>query len=232
MRSISIFLMLAVMAMAAAQDKAQQPALIVTGSAEAKVIPDHAIVRLGVVARGDLASPAQTRANEVMQKLIKALAVLKIEKEDIQTSNLSLQPVYDNQPRDIPKIVGYEARNTVSVRVPKLDLIGKVIDAGITAGANNVEGVFFGLGDDAQAKLAALRDAVTAARAKAKAMADAAGVELLGIQEIIEGGAMTIPPPMMEGRMMMAKDASTPIEPGQVTISATVTIRYLIRQKG
>lgn len=215
-----------------ALDKTPQPALIVSGTAEVRAIPDHAVVRLGVLARAPTAGQAQQGANEIMQKMLQRLAALRIDKKDLQTSSLILNPVYDNQPRETPKIVGYEARNTISVTVLDLSLIGKVVDAGVEAGANNVEGVSFGLRDDKEAKLKALRDAVTSAREKASAIAAAANVDLVSIIEIVETGAIAIPPPMMDGRMMReGLAASTPIEPGRLTISASVTIKYAIKGK-
>lgn len=231
-RILTIPIIALLMSSAYAQDKTPQPALVVSGMAEVRVAPDNAIVRLGVVSRAATAGQAQDGANEVMQKMIQKLAGLRIDKKDVQTSSLMLNPVYDNQPRETPRIVGYEARNTVSVTVLDLSLIGKVVDAGIDAGANNVDGVAFGLRNDKEAKLKALRDAVSSARDRAFAMAEAAKVDLVSIIEIVEAGAAIIPPPMLDGRLMREGiAASTPIEPGQLSVTASVTIKFAIRGK-
>jgi uncharacterized protein len=231
----TIFLLLALLVTlgsAAAQERIPPPMLIVNGTADERVTPDNATVRLGVVARGNTAAAAQDAANAIMQRMLQRTDALKIARKDVQTSNLMLNPVYagNNQGEQL-RIVAYEARNVVSINLTDLTLIGKAIDAAVGAGANNVEGVFFGLRNDKEAKLSALRGAVVNAREKAAAMAAALGVEITGVYEVTEGGAMVMPVPMYEMRGVAMDKSSTPVEAGQVTVNASVTIRYLIRAK-
>lgn len=221
--------------MADAQEtRPMPPMLVVTGNAQEMAAPDTATVRLGVVARGGTAAAAQSQASQIMTNLLGRLDSLKIDRKNVQTMNLSLQPVYyqpkpgEAQP-EVPRIIGYQATQSVAVTFSDFALIGRVIDSGVAVGINNIEGVSFGLRNSREAQTKALRSAVAEARDKANAMADALGVAIIGVQDISENA--TVYPQPMYAPMAMDRGMGTPVEPGQVTISGTVTIRYLIRMK-
>src|SRR5690606_16965067 len=131
------------------------PVLRVSASAEVSVQPDHAIVRLGVLADAADAASAQNQVNETMQRVLDAMRGIDVPDQALRTEDLSLYPVYGNQrpvDRDVPQepqIVGYRASNVVSVEVTELARIGEVIDAGIGAGANQLQGISFGARNDA-----------------------------------------------------------------------------------
>jgi uncharacterized protein YggE len=151
------------------------PTLIVSGSGQARVAPDEAHVRLGVLAQAPTARAVQDQVSRTANAVLDAIHKVGIPAEDIQTSGLSLSPLYsqirqgnDNQP---PRITGYQANNTVTVRVGDLAKTGPVIDAGLGAGANTLEGVDFGLRNDEAARAQALADAARTARAKAETLA-------------------------------------------------------------
>jgi uncharacterized protein YggE len=211
------------------------PVLTVSGSGNARVAPDEANVRLGVVAQAPTARAAQDQVNKAANAVLDAIRKLGIQAEDIQTSGLSLAPLYSqNRPgaeSQSPRITGYQANNTVTVRVNDLTKVGPVIDAGLSAGANTLDGVEFGLRNDEAARSQALADAARAARAKAETLAKALGLRLGEILEVAEGGVSVSPPPYPRlARMAMAESAmdSTPVSAGQVGVTASVTIRYRI----
>lgn len=213
------------------------PTLSVSGTGEARVAPDEATVRLGVVAQAPTARAVQEEVNRTAGAVLDAVRKLGIKAEDIQTSGLSLSPLYSQgrpgTEEQTPKITGYQANNTVAIRVEDLTKVGPVIDAGLGAGANNLEGVAFGLRNDEAARAAALTNAVREARAKAEALALALKVQLVGILEVAEGGVSINPPPYPKaGRFAMAEalSAETPVSAGQVGVEASVTIRYRISQ--
>jgi uncharacterized protein YggE len=213
------------------------PMLSVSGTGEARVAPDEATVRLGVVAQAPTARAAQEQVNRTANAVLEAIRKQGIEAEDIQTSGLSLSPMYSQGRPDAeeraPRITGYQANNTVTIRVEDLTKVGPIIDAGLGAGANNLEGVVFGLRNDEAARRAALADAVREARAKAEALAQALKVQLAGIVDVTEGGISVYPPPYPKvGRVAMAEfsQADTPVSAGQVGVEASVTIRYRIAQ--
>jgi len=207
------------------------PVLTVSGMGEARIAPDVATVRLGVVAQGATARMAQEQVNRAAGAVLESIRKQGIKAEDIQTSGLSLSPLY-SQGRNgtqAPKITGYQANNTVTVRIEDLAKVGPVIDAGLGAGANTLDGVEFGLRNDEAARAQALADAAAKARAKAETLAKALGLRLSGILEVAEGGISVSPPPYTRARLAMADMAAeTPVSPGQVGVSASVTIRYRI----
>ncbi|AIE86102.1 SIMPL domain-containing protein [Fimbriimonas ginsengisoli] len=226
--ALVVFASLALAACGFAQERPPTPPLItVSGNGISRFDPDVATVRLGIQAQGRTAREVQSQASGTAQKILDAVAKLGIDKKQIQTSTLSLYPVF-SEPKPgqttAPSIVGYRAQNTVSVRVVDLMKVGPVVDATIAAGANEVQGIEFGLRDDLTARKSALRAAVLEARGKAEAIAEALGVKLGDVYEVNEGGIQVMP--LMMGRAMAADAVATPVSPGQIDVSATVTIRF------
>ncbi len=212
--------------------------LTVAGRGETRVAPDEATVRLGVLAQQPNAGAAQQAVNRVVAAVLEAVRRLGVRAEQIQTSELSLSPVFAQsrpgpqgaeEPQG-PRIVGYQASNTVTITLEKLEQIGAVIDAGLGAGANRLEGVGFGLRHDEAARQAALRDAVAQARAKAATLAAALRVRLAEVLEVQEEGTAITPPPRFEAMRMSAgaAEVGTPVSSGQVAVSAGVVVRYRI----
>lgn len=208
------------------------PILTVSGTGQARVAPDQATVRLGVLAQGATAREAQTQVNRSAQAVLDAIRKVGIPAERIQTTGLSLNPQYaETRPGQGPRVTGYQASNSVTVLVEDLSKVGPVIDAGLTSGANTLDGVDFGLRNDATARAAALTDAVQSARVKAEALARALRVKLVEIVEVGEGGISLSPPPSpFRGRVGMAAEAmvATPVSSGEVGVEASVTVRWRI----
>ena len=236
MRSVALTLMLVMMMMMAGPTWAQsngdsESVLAVHGSAEVRVTPDLAVVRLGIVEQAPTAQEAQQAVNNIANGIVEEIRAAGIDESDVQTARLTLSPLYSRSRNaaETPSIVAYRAMNTVSVRVRELDRIGEVIDAGLGAGANQLEGVTFQLQDDLSARQAALRAAVREAQQKAEAIAGALGVRIESILSVNEG-AVAIARPMMEmSRALAAQEGSpTPVSPGEVSVSASVSVRYRI----
>ncbi len=214
------------------------PSLAVSASAEVSVKPDMAVVSFGAEFQGNTAAEAQQQVNAAMNKVVSAVRDLDVPAERISTANISLYPVYSNSgfsPRgnsenSEPRLVGFRASNTIRVEVSDLSQIGPVIDAATKAGANRLEGVSFELRDDTAARTEALTRAAEIARAKAQALAGAMGVSLDSIAQVEEAGATIAPPMPMMGRALKAEMAnmSTPVSPGQIRVSAGVTVVYRI----
>ncbi len=218
-----------------AQQDDQIPTLTVNGTGTVHVAPDEASVRLGITRQEPTAQAAQQEANVVANQILTAITELGIEQDRIQTSELRLTPVYaPRRPasQEEPRIVAYRASNVVSVRLDELSRVGPVIDAGLESGANQLQGVSFGLRDDTKAReqalKEALKEAVNKARRKANAIAEALNVRLLGVLQVNEGGISIRPVVVSEARLMSAADTATPVSPGQVTVNGSVSIRYRI----
>ena len=151
---------------------------------------------------------------------------------EVSTAGYSLYPVYEDptpeRPADTPAIRGYRASNQVRVEVRALDRVGRVVDAGIAAGANRVDGLQFELEAREPHVREALARAGKAARAEAEAAAAALGVRLGPVLAASTAGA--VPPPVPMPRMaemaMRAGQASTPVEPGEVTVRAELHVTY------
>jgi uncharacterized protein YggE len=212
------------------------PTLVVAGRGEVRAAPDEATVRLGVLAQAGTAAAAQQQANQTMAAMLQALRGMGVRQEQIRTSELSLSPVFAPvRPQSGaagedqgPRIVGYQASNTMTVTLDKLDQVGAVVDAGLEAGANRLEGVGFGLRHDEAARQAALRDAAAQARGKAAALAAAMHVRLVEVLEVREEGT-AVPQPRFEAMRMSAGAAlATPVSSGQLDVSAAVTVRFRI----
>jgi uncharacterized protein YggE len=213
---------------------ASPPVLVVNGSAQILSAPDEATVRLGIVRQSANAQTAQEQANTIAQEILAAITKLGVPAAQIQTARIFLTPVYaprSPESRDAPRVVAYNATNTVSVRLNNLSQTGPVIDAGLKAGANQLEGVQFGLRNDLPARQEAIKQAVQEARSKAQVMADALRVNLAEVLEATEGGVSVLP--LSEGivAQRMAVSSETPISPGQIQVQANVTIRYRISPK-
>jgi uncharacterized protein YggE len=226
---------------AAARHPGAVSSLTVAGQGEARVAPDETTVRLGVLAQQASAGAAQQAVNRVVAAVLEAVRRLGVRAEQIQTSELSLSPVFapvrpgtqgNGGESQEPRIAGYQASNTVTITLEKLDQVGAVIDAGLGAGANRLEGVGFGLRHDEAARQAALREAVAQARAKATTLAAAMHVRLAEVLEVQEEGAAVAPPPrfgpMRISAMASAAEVGTPVSSGQVAVSAGVVVRYRI----
>jgi uncharacterized protein YggE len=197
--------------------------------------PDEAIVRLGTQRRAS-AAQAAGQANAYAQAIITAIGKSGVPANQIQTARLVLTPVYapgNQDSRNPPRIVSYNATNTISVRLDNLSIVGLVIDAGLGAGANQLGGVQFGLRNDLPSREQALQLAVLEARSKGQVMADALRVNLVEVLEVSEGGVSVVPRNEFasSARLMAAADSATPVWPGQLEVHANVTIRYRISPK-
>ena len=204
------------------------PTLSVSGEGRVDLPPDMATVSLGVTTDGDTAAAALAANNDAQAKVLAALTAAGVEARDVQTSGLNLNPIWDNVSRldGRQRIRGYTASNTVTIRVRKLDDLGALLDAVVTTGANQLNGLSFGLADPRPAMDEARRRAVADAIARAKLYADAAGVTLGPIVTLAEGGGYQEPQPMY--RRDMAMELAVPIAGGEVGVTATVQITFAI----
>jgi uncharacterized protein YggE len=206
------------------------PAIVVSGHAQLEADPDSATVRLGVIRQASSAQAAQEQANVAAKEILAAIGKLGVPAQKIQTSRLTLRPNYRGEP---PRIASYSASNIISIELDDLSRVGPVIDAGFTAGANELDGVRFRLKNDTAVRERALRDAVIEARRKAEVIAEALGVRLAGVLEVSESGvAITERSAGPEFGVLAARAADTPVSPGQLDVNANVTVRYRIAEAG
>jgi uncharacterized protein YggE len=206
----------------------------VTGTGRVVISPDIADLRVGVMVNRPTVKAARQAAAESMTKVVDALKKLGIADKDIQTTILSLQPVYDYSTNsNPPRLTGYQLSNSVAVTVRDLDKVGDAIDNTLAAGATTFDGVTFRVDDPAKAEAQAREAAMAQAKAKAETLAKGAGVSLGGVATISET-ASPIPYPMYYGRDSAGaaapdKAVSTPVEAGTNEVTVTVAVSFLIR---
>jgi uncharacterized protein YggE len=192
--------------------------ITVTGTGTVESTPDQAEFSLGVDSSGPTAAAALAANSERMRRVLAALFAAGVAKQDVQTQDVSVSRAY-------PDENGYSAHNSVSVTIRELAKAGTILDAATNAGANDVYGPTLTRSDRDELQAKALRAAVDDARAKARTLADAAGVQLGSVTAITENGDE--PMPMYEAQA--AKLApSAPIEPGVQQTQARVRVTFAI----
>lgn len=208
--------------------------ITVSDSAVVKVPPDTAFVTLGVTNKDKRADNA-SRANAAKTSaVVKAIVKAGIPKSAVTTVNFSVEPEV-NYKRTPEVIVGYTASNTVQVRTKELDKLGRLIDTAIAAGANKVRGISFDVEDKRALRQKSLRLAGEKAKGKAQAIAEAVGAKLGSVtsaSESVDMSEFSTPRnqvPMMGKLGMPRLVSSTPIEPGETSVSAHVEIVYSLR---
>lgn len=213
----------------AALAEAALPQISVTGEGRVDAVPDMATVSLGVTTEGATAAEAMAANSAAVQAVLDRLAAAGIAARDVQTTGLSLNPLwssYDNGQKQ--RIEGYAAANMVTVRVRALDALGGVLDAAVSDGANTLNGLSFGLADPAPALKEARARAVADARERAEVLAGAAGVKLGRLLSITEGGfGGGGPLPMYRAEAAMAP---VPVAAGEVAMTVTATLVWEIAQ--
>jgi hypothetical protein len=217
---------------AQAVDPATAPEHTISVSGIGRVIttPDVADVQVGVSFTRVKVRDAQAAAATAMQAVIAALKKTGIADKDIQTTSLSLQPVYDYSSNGTPpRLTGYQIVNGVQATVRKLDTISDVIDGALAAGATTLDGINFRVSDPAAAEAQARDAAMKDARAKADALAKAAGVSINGVSSISEqSGSVPVPQPQFAAGGAKDAAASTPIQVGTNEVDVSVSVVYLI----
>jgi uncharacterized protein YggE len=200
--------------------------ITVTGTGRVTLTPDTADLNLGVNITRTTATAARDDAATAMTKVVAAIKAGGVAAKDIQTSTLSLQPVYDYSNNGQGKLTGFQVVNEVAITVRDVTKVGDLVDAGVAAGATSVDGVTFRVNDETAAEGQARTAAVADARAKANALAGAAGVTISGVESIVEQSDTT-PPPLPFAAAAPAKDAaSTPVSPGTTEVDIVVTVVY------
>jgi uncharacterized protein len=206
------------------------PTIEVSGAGEAKVTPDRALIYVAVQTKARTAALAGQENAKLATAILEAVRSAGIAREQISTMGYSVSPSYRYYPDGRkPELTGYDATNTVRVEVRNLDLVGKVIDASLGAGANNINGVSFYASQIDAVQREALANATTNARLSAEAMAKAAGGSL-GSLVTLSSQMSDVPHPMPVMAMSMrakAADEATPVvAPTEQTVNATVIGRW------
>jgi uncharacterized protein len=262
MRSFVAFALLSMASSAAAAQSAASVSiaplgpssalLSLTAEGQSRRTPDIALFNAGVVTQAVTATEALADNSRRMDRVIAALKRAGIAERDIQTSAISLQPRYSDPERDaqmlarstgrpyVPpteaaKIIGYEARNTVQVRVRKLGEMGKIIDTLISEGANQVDGPNFTLDEPREALDEARREAVAVGRQRAELYAQATGMRVARLLSVSEGGGYY---PIQQAIVVTGSRIGyggappppppppAPVSPGELSLGVNVSMQF------
>ncbi|WP_309611896.1 SIMPL domain-containing protein [Sphingomonas sp.] len=202
--------------------------LDISATGEVSRVPDIATISAGVTTQAVSASDAIGQNGARMEKVRAALKRAGVADRDIQTATLNLSPQYkygDNQP---PLLTGYQASNQLSVRFRDIRTSGKIIDALVAQGANQINGPSLSLDKPEEALDEARARAIATGRARADLYARSLGMRVVRAISVSESGGYAPPPP--RPMVMMAKaesaDASTSVDPGEQQVQITVAMSF------
>jgi uncharacterized protein YggE len=201
--------------------------LDVSATGEVSRVPDVAIISAGVMTRSASATAAISENAARMERVREALKRAGIADRDIQTSNISLNPEYRYQENQPPQLTGYTASNTVNVRFRDIRNTGRILDALVAQGANQINGPNLTIDKPDAALDEARTKAVAAGRARAELYARALGMRVVRLLSVSESGGYSVPQPMV---MMRAERggvaADTKIDPGEQQVQVTVAMSF------
>ena len=202
--------------------------LNISAQAEARRVPDVATLSAGVVTQAADGNTAMRENAVQMDKVMAAIRAAGIAERDIQTSGVNLNPQYRYADNEAPKITGYQASNTVSLKVRDITKLGKVLDSLAAQGANQINGPSFEIDQPEpvydEARLAALKKA----QARAETYAKSLGLRVRRIVSISEGSSGGFRPPMPMMAMARAGKAEmdTAVAPGETTLSVNLDVVF------
>ncbi len=207
----------------------RQNVITVTGEAMKNVPPNQVVINFGLETRARAADQASSMNADTMNKVIDAVKALGITDKDLSTSRYNIDPNYDGVGRIIR---GFTVSNTVSVKTSMLDKASQIIDAAVKAGANRVDGVFFGL-SDATAKAQQeqlIRDAVSDAKTKADKALEPLSEKIIGVKSVSveQGYDFYFRPVYATPVPASSEPAPTPVFKSEEQVSMTVTVIFLI----
>jgi len=224
-------------AAAASTDPGNDNVIHASGTGNVIGTPDRAQVTFAVQTENPDVKIAQQDNAVRMAKVIDALVATGIPRDALKTTGYNIYPVYDDYSKSLidQKIRTYQVTNTLTVTLHDVSRTGDVIDVAVANGINQARSIQFLLSDEQSQVLRteALKKAVARARADADTVAGALGVTIAGVQSADISGGYS--PVLFEnyqydaGNAIAKSAAPTPIQPGDITVSAQVSITYLIR---
>lgn len=205
-----------------------QPETTITlmGRGAVEKAPDMATINVGVQVEAKTAADAMAQQASQMNGVFAAVKAAGIADRDMQTGNMSLSPVYEYPNNARPRLTGYQASNSITIRVRKLDTLGKTLDAVVKGGGNTINGISFSVDQPEKFQNEARVEAIQDAAAKAELYAQAVGYKVKRIVTISEQEFYPQPPmPVMMRMQDMAAEA-TPIAAGEMSLVQTVNVVF------
>jgi uncharacterized protein YggE len=204
----------------------------VTGTGRVTLVPDRFMFNVGVQTNAPTVDAAVNENNERVARVVAALKAAGAKPEEIQTSGFSIYPQQDYSQGQLPRLLGYQVNNSVTVRKKEVASASKLLQVAIGAGVNTASGLNFEVSDSTRGREQGLKAAFDDARAKAALLAQAAGRTLGRAMNITEGAETSpAPRPMQRGVMMAKAEAvsEVPVESGSQELSFTVSVVFELK---
>src|SRR5690348_222798 len=200
--------------------------LDINATGEVTRVPDVAVITAGVVSRSATASGALQDAANRMDRVLAALKRAGVDARDIQTSNVSLNPEYRYPENQSPKLTGYTASNQVTVKFRDIRNSGKILDALVAEGANQINGPNLTIDKPDEALDEARTKALATGRARAELYARSLGMRVVRLLSVSESGGYAVPPPMPVMMEARANAAYTKIDPGEQKLQVNLAMAF------
>jgi uncharacterized protein len=226
-----LFMIVASAALAQTPPPVPLDTVSVTGTGKSQVTPDRYSFNVGVQSVAATVDDAVRENNQRVADVIAALKKGGATATEIRTSNFSIYPQQDFQQGKLPRIVGYQVNNSITVTRDKIADAGKLLQAALNAGVNTSSGLQFLVSDPARGRDAGMRAAFADAKAKATLLAQAAGRTLGKALTINEGNEPSRPPIAYKAMGVAAQAVSeeVPVESGSQEVSYTVSVTFELR---
>jgi uncharacterized protein len=203
------------------------PSVTAQGEAVITAEPDQAQIDIGVLTQARTAPDAAKENAEKLSRVLAQIKKLLGKGDEVKTTGYSLNPNYRYPQGGKPEITGYTAANVLQIRTGNLTEVGKLIDAGMQSGANQINRLVFTLKDDHSAQVQALRMAAQKAQSKAEEMAGSLGLKVVRVLSLTEN-ERGVRPIIAQTRGMQAEALSsaapTPVEAGTIEVRSSVTL--------
>jgi uncharacterized protein YggE len=206
--------------------------LQVSGSGRISVQPDTALLTLGISEKASDANSAQQAVNDKLSKVLASLKEKGVQDDQIVSQNLSLYPEYTSL-AGLTRLVSYTASTTLEIKTTLLDEVGGYVDAALSAGANELQGVEFSLSNEREIRRQAIQLALKDARANAEAIAQAENMQLDALISVDQGsGGVHVRNFSANVNNVLAEadtaesGAGTSIQSGEVVVTSNVNCLY------
>jgi len=200
--------------------------LDINATGEVTRVPDVAVITAGVVSRAPTATAALQDSANRMERVLAALKRAGVEDRDIQTSNVNLNAEYRYPENQAPQLVGYTASNNVTIRFRDIRNTGKILDALVAQGANQINGPSLMVDKPEAALDEARAKAVAIGRARAELYARSLGLRVARVVSVNESGGYYAPPPPAPPMVAKMEAAETRIEPGEQKLQVTLNMTF------
>ncbi len=211
-------------------DKGEKRTISLSATGTVKATPDKVDITTGVTSEGQTAGDALAKNTEAMIKVVDGLKKAGIDPKDIQTTNFSVSPVYEQKKQgQAAFITGYRVTNKVHIVVRDTKKLGEILDTVVRLGANQIGAINFGISKPEALKDEARKQAMRNAEENAKLYTETAGVELGPVITITEENGGYMPRPAAVSARMESMQADVPIEAGTTAIQARIRVTWELR---